>query len=300
MATEILELVGQRVRAARAARHWTIRELAERSGVSVRFLVQLESGRGNISVKRLADLAGAFKVPTAELLSDDYPDAPRVVALLGLRGAGKTTIGKQLARRLHVRFVELDRRIEKAADMSLSELFSIYGEEHYRRLERETLAQVLNEKRSMVLAAGGGIVASPDTFALLKKTWVTVWLRATPEDHWNRVVRQGDRRPMADHPQAMANLRALLASREPLYAAAAHTVDTSGRSSPASQMRSPRSYSDQNPAKIRPSGGAHCFIVAHSSSPPSSRSLSPPPAYTPSPMVSSIPPIRSATRGRSW
>jgi XRE family transcriptional regulator, aerobic/anaerobic benzoate catabolism transcriptional regulator len=229
MATEILELVGQRVRAARAARHWTIRELAERSGVSVRFLVQLESGRGNISVKRLADLARAFKIPTADLLNDNYPEAPRIVALLGLRGAGKTTIGKQLARRLHVRFVELDRRIEKAADMSLAELFSLYGEEYYRRLERDTLARVLAENRPMVLATGGGIVASPDTYALLKKSAVTVWLRAAPEDHWNRVVSQGDRRPMADHPQAMADLRALLAAREPLYASADHTVDTSGR-----------------------------------------------------------------------
>jgi XRE family aerobic/anaerobic benzoate catabolism transcriptional regulator len=231
MATEILELVGQHVRAARAARHWTIRELAERSGVSVRFLVQLEAGRANISVKRLADLARAFTIPTADLLNDDdYPDARRVVALLGLRGAGKTTIGKLLARRLRVRFVELDRRIEKAADMSLAELFSMYGEDYYRRLERETLAAVLAEKRPMVLATGGGIVASPETYALLKKSAVTVWLRAEPEDHWNRVVRQGDRRPMADHPQAMADLRALLAAREPLYAGAEHTVDTSGRS----------------------------------------------------------------------
>jgi XRE family aerobic/anaerobic benzoate catabolism transcriptional regulator len=229
MGTEILETVGQNVRAARAARHWTIRELAERSGVSVRFLVQLESGQANISVRRLADLARAFKVPTAELVSDDYPDAPRVVALLGLRGAGKTTIGKQFARRLHVRFVELDRRIEKAADMSLAELFSLYGEDYYRRLERETLAAVLAEKRPMVLATGGGIVESPETYALLKKSAVTVWLRAQPEDHWNRVVSQGDRRPMADHPQAMADLRTLLAAREPLYAGADRTVDTSGR-----------------------------------------------------------------------
>ena len=229
MATEILELVGQQVRAARAARHWTIRELAERSGVSVRFLVQLEAGRGNISVKRLADLAGAFNIPTADLLNDHAPDARRVVALLGLRGAGKTTIGKQLARRLRVPFVELDRRIEKAANMSLAELFSLYGEDYYRRLERETLATVLAEKRPMVLATGGGIVASPETYGLLKKSAVTVWLRAEPEDHWNRVVSQGDRRPMADHPQAMAGLRALLTAREPLYAAAEHTVDTSGR-----------------------------------------------------------------------
>ena len=229
MATEILELVGQRVRAARAARQWTIRELAERSGVSVRFLVQLESGRGNISVKRLADLARAFSLPPADLLRDSDTEAPRIVALLGLRGAGKTTIGKQLARRLHIGFVELDRQIEKEADMSLAELFSMYGEEHYRRLERDTLARVLAERRAMVLAIGGGIVASPDTYAMLKANAITVWLRASPEDHWNRVVRQGDRRPMADHPQAMADLRALLAAREPLYASADHTVNTSGR-----------------------------------------------------------------------
>ena len=227
---QILELVGQRVRQARVQRHWTIRELAERSGVSVRFVVQLESGRANISVKRLADLARAFNVPTADLLAEDYPDAPRLIALLGLRGAGKTTIGKQLARQLHVRFLELDKQIEKAADMSLAELFSLYGEDYYRRLERETLAQVLAEKRPMVLATGGGIVESPETFALLKKSAVTVWLRAAPEDHWNRVVSQGDRRPMAEHPQAMADLRALLTAREPLYAGADHTIDTSGRS----------------------------------------------------------------------
>ena len=230
MPTDVLERLGTRARDLRAARGWTLRDLAERSGVSVRFLVALEAGRGNISVKRLADLAEALGTTASDLLRDgEAASPPQVVALLGLRGAGKTTIGRHLARRLHVRFVELDRRIEKAADLSLSELFSLYGEEHYRRLERETLAQVLAEPRSMVLAAGGGIVASPETFALLKKHAVTVWLRATPEDHWNRVVRQGDRRPMADHPQAMASLRALLASREPLYAAAEHTVETSGR-----------------------------------------------------------------------
>src|SRR3954471_19112193 len=107
MSDDILDLVARRVRQERGARHWTIRELAERSGVSVRFLVQLEAGRGNISVKRLADLAGAFDIPVADLVDDDSPDARRVVALLGLRGSGKTTIGKQLARRLRVRFVEL-------------------------------------------------------------------------------------------------------------------------------------------------------------------------------------------------
>jgi len=226
---DVLETVARQVRGAREARRWTIRELAERSGVSVRFLVQLESGNGNISVKRLADLADAFKIPAADLLRDDVEVERRAIALLGLRGAGKTTIGRQLARALHVRFVELDRRIEKAADMSLGELFSLYGEEYYRRLERETLAAVLAENRATVLATGGGIVTSAGTYAMLKQSAVTVWLRASPEDHWNRVVSQGDRRPMADHPQAMADLRVLLAAREPLYANADYTVETSGR-----------------------------------------------------------------------
>jgi XRE family aerobic/anaerobic benzoate catabolism transcriptional regulator len=229
MSRSILEVVARRVRRARAARRWTIRDLAERSGLSIRFLVQVESGAGNISVKRLDDVARALTLSPADLLTDVVDDLPRLVALLGLRGAGKTTVGRQLARRLRIRFVELDRRIEQAADMSLSELFSLYGEEHYRRHERDALTLLIQEGRATVLATGGGIVASPETYAQLKKHAVTVWLRAAPEDHWNRVVRQGDRRPMAHHPQAMADLRAILAAREPLYASAAHTVDTSGR-----------------------------------------------------------------------
>jgi XRE family aerobic/anaerobic benzoate catabolism transcriptional regulator len=226
---DILDILGGRVRQMRANHRWTSRELAERSGVSVRFLVQLEAGRGNISVKRLADLARAFQVAPAMLLADRDGDEPIFIALLGLRGAGKTTIGKRLARRTHVRFVELDRRIERAAEMSLAEIFSLYGEEYYRRLERETLAAVIGEQRPTVLATGGGIVASSETYALLKHSATTVWLRATPEEHWNRVVAQGDRRPMADHPQAMADLRSLLEARQPLYATADFTIETTGR-----------------------------------------------------------------------
>ena len=228
MPDELLAGLGRRVRTLRLSHGWTLRHVSERSGLSPRFLVQLESGNGNISVRRLADVAHALETTPAALLTLD--DTPRrtIVALLGLRGAGKTTIGKRLARRRRVAFVELDKRIERAADLSLGEVFALHGEGYYRRLEREVLHTVLAEGAPMVLATGGGIVASPETFDLLRRATITVWLRATPEDHWNRVVRQGDRRPMADHPQAMADLRTLLASREPLYALADHTVDTSG------------------------------------------------------------------------
>ena len=227
MTDDLLAGLGRRARAQRLARGWTLREVAERSGVSQRFLVQLEAGRGNISVRRLAEVAAALEPTAAALLTNTGPDSRPVIALLGLRGAGKTTIGRRLARRRRVPFVELDKLIQEEADLSLGELFTLHGEDYYRRLEREVLQDVLKKGRPLVLATGGGLVASADTFALLRRSAVTIWLRARPEDHWNRVVRQGDRRPMANHPQAMADLRALLTSREPLYAMADHTIDTS-------------------------------------------------------------------------
>jgi XRE family aerobic/anaerobic benzoate catabolism transcriptional regulator len=231
MPADLLRSLGDRVRALRLRHGWTLRDVAERSGVSTRFLVQLESGRGNISVRRLADVAGALHTSPAVLLTpSDTPGKPAVVALLGLRGAGKTTVGRRLAKRLAIPFVELDQRIESAADLSLAEIFALHGEDYYRRLEQDVLRQVLLERLPIVLATGGGLVTSPETYALLRNAAVTVWLRAHPEAHWNRVVRQGDRRPMADHPQAMADLRALLAEREPLYASATIVVDTTSLS----------------------------------------------------------------------
>ncbi|HET7747596.1 MAG TPA: shikimate kinase [Vicinamibacteria bacterium] len=227
-ADRLLEGLGHRVRALRGERAFTLREVAERSGLSTRFLGDVESGHGNISVRKLAALARALGTTPAELLSGPggERDLP-VIALLGLRGAGKTTVGRKLGRRLRVPFVELDRRIEEAAGLSVGEIFDLHGESYYRRLEKETLERILGEDRPMVLATGGGVVTSPETYALLRHRALTVWLRADPEEHWNRVVQQGDRRPMADHPQAMAELRRLLASREPLYAEAAHVIDTS-------------------------------------------------------------------------
>ena len=227
---ELLRSLGNRVRALRLQRGWTLKEMSRKSGLSTRFLVQLEAGRGNISVGRFAEVAAALATSPAALLTiTDTPQPPVVIALLGLRGAGKTTVGRRLAKRLARRFVELDRRIEETANLSLAEIFALHGEDYYRKLEGDVLRQVLNEQRPIVLATGGGLVTSPETYHLLRNAAVTVWLRARPEDHWNRVVRQGDRRPMKDHPQAMADLRGLLAAREPLYAAASIVVETSSK-----------------------------------------------------------------------
>jgi XRE family aerobic/anaerobic benzoate catabolism transcriptional regulator len=221
----LLSTLGVRVRELRQQRGWTLRELASASTLSLRFLVQVEGGRANISLLKLAQLASALGTSPVALLSARRASTP-IVCLLGLRGAGKTTIGRRLARRLRVPFVELDRRIEEMAGLSLGEIFALHGEDYYRRLERETLARVLAEDRPLVLAAGGGIVTSPEAYETLRRRTLTVWLRASPEDHWNRVIQQGDRRP-SDHPQAVAELRRLLTRREALYTQADHTIDTS-------------------------------------------------------------------------
>jgi XRE family aerobic/anaerobic benzoate catabolism transcriptional regulator len=229
MASDVLVGFGARVRALRQQRGWTVQALAERSGVSRRFLMDVEAGRGNISIRRLADLARALDVAPADLLTARPVEGrPSIVALLGLRGAGKTTVGRRLARRLRIPFVELDQRIEVRAGLALAEVFSLHGEEYYRRLERETLADVLGTPGPAVVAVGGGLVTSPETFALLRRHARTIWLKARPADYWTRVIRQGDRRPMDQHPQARDALRALLRHREPLYALADATIDTTG------------------------------------------------------------------------
>jgi XRE family aerobic/anaerobic benzoate catabolism transcriptional regulator len=231
----LLAGLGRRTRELRTERRLTLRELSRRSSLSARFLVQVEAGEGNISVKNLALLASALGTTPGSLLDKAGSEGTPlpVVALLGLRGAGKSTVGRRLARKLRVPFVELDQQVEEAAGLSLPELFALHGEAYFRRLEKDTLARLLDEGRPMVLACGGGLVTARETWSLLRGRALTIWLRAEPEDHWNRVVQQGDRRPMANHPQAMIELRRLLRGREPLYAEAAHTVDTSKLSAEA-------------------------------------------------------------------
>jgi XRE family aerobic/anaerobic benzoate catabolism transcriptional regulator len=228
-----LSSVGATVRTHRERRGWSRRELAAHSGVSERFLAQLETGDGNISLRRFAEVAHALgTMPSVLLAAADAPESIKPIALLGVRGAGKSAVGEALAKKLGVAFVELDVQIEAACGLPLGEVFALHGEAYYRRVEREVLGRVLGAPTPMVLATGGSIVNDPTNFALLRSRCRTIYLRATAEDHWNRVVAQGDQRPMAANPHAFAELRALLTARDKLYARADHTVDTAGRRIP--------------------------------------------------------------------
>jgi XRE family aerobic/anaerobic benzoate catabolism transcriptional regulator len=245
--------------------------LAKDSGVSERYLAQLEGGLGNISILLLRQIARALDLRletliiegpeppvellhTTELLRRLGPgeirrahqmllknfsselggadaDARRSrIALIGLRGAGKSTLGAKLAARLSVPFIELDRIIEQECGVTLSVIFDLYGQSGFRRLERQCLEQILERHPRFVLSTGGSLVSEHATFERLLAACFTVWLRATPEDHMQRVIAQGDMRPMAENRESMADLRRILSVREPLYNEADIAVDTSGRS----------------------------------------------------------------------
>ena len=230
----LLSNLGRTVRAARQARSWTRRELAQRSGVSERFLAEIENGRGNPSLARLFDLAVSLDTTPEGLLrrpalKDPEGEGRRIVALLGLRGAGKSSVGARLAERLACGFVELDQVVEEQSGLSLAEMFELHGQGYFRRQERLALEHLLEQGEPLVLATGGGIVTEPATFELLRKHAHTVWLKAQPQDHWSRVVAQGDMRPMqGDDDEAYLHLVSILEERERLYEQAHVTVETSG------------------------------------------------------------------------
>lgn len=222
----LLTALGERLRNHRKARGLTQAELARLAGVSPRFLVQVEGGTGNISVQRLAELCQALGVPLSELFAGLGPGVPPRVALVGLRGAGKSTVGAALARQLGAPLVELDQRVEEESGMSLAELFELWGEAHYRQLEGRVLDRVLAAPGPVVLATGGSLVTAPETWRRLRLSCRTAWLRASPEAHLERVRAQGDLRPMRGRADALAELRDILADRAPLYAQADLALDT--------------------------------------------------------------------------
>jgi XRE family aerobic/anaerobic benzoate catabolism transcriptional regulator len=270
--TGFLEQLGQRVRTMRALRGMSRKVLAKVSGISERYIAQLEGGKGNVSIvllRRVSNAMGAHLedlIPTGEpapdwpvirdllrratpgqiaqakdVLSGQGASAQRMsfsgIALIGLRGAGKSTLGKMLAKRIGWSFVELNKEIEAQNGLSVAEIIALYGQEGFRRMEQAALGQLLARKELMVLATGGGIVSEPLTFDLILSSFYTIWLKAEPEEHMARVRRQGDLRPMADDRSAMTELRTILRSREPLYARASAVVDTAGLSVDAAAAR---------------------------------------------------------------
>jgi XRE family aerobic/anaerobic benzoate catabolism transcriptional regulator len=264
--TGFLEQLGQRVRTMRALRGMSRKVLAKVSGISERYIAQLESGKGNVSIVLLRRVSNAMGAHLEDLIpaTEPAPDWPVLrdllrkatpnqiaqakevlsgngasaqrrmafagIALIGLRGAGKSTLGKMLAKKIGWSFVELNKEIEAQNGLSVAEIIALYGQEGFRRMEQAALGQLLARKELMVLATGGGIVSEPLTFDLILSSFYTIWLKAEPEEHMARVRRQGDLRPMADDRSAMAELRTILLSREPLYARASAVVDTAGLS----------------------------------------------------------------------
>jgi XRE family aerobic/anaerobic benzoate catabolism transcriptional regulator len=265
-ASEYLVELGARVRAARARRGMTRKILAHDSGVSERYLAKLETGEGNVSVLVLRQIADAMDMKMLDLVSVGEQLSPQMqalyqlakrlpedqlamaintireqvgknaddakgrrISLIGLRGAGKSTLGPLLAGRLGYGFIELNKQIELEFGASLGEIFSLAGQPSFRRQERRCLANIVDHQDEIVIATGGSIVADEQTFSLLLRRTHVIWLQAAPEEHMARVMAQGDMRPMAGSGEAMEDLKQILLAREPLYRRADDCCSTSGK-----------------------------------------------------------------------
>lgn len=264
--SDFLLSLGKRVRQLRNRRGMTRKMMAQEADVSERHLAQLEVGEGNVSIVLLRRITAALHVSLAELFAPEIEESVEKrlllrflerlpanrredavlrlmrdfggeekarrnrVALIGLRGAGKSTLGARLSKETKIPFVELDAEIEKEAGMPLAEIFSFYGQSGYREIEKRTLKRVLNEFPQVILSVGGGVVSEKETYDFLMSNCYTIWIKAQPEEHMARVIAQGDFRAMAGNDQAMEDLRRILDSREPLYRQADMCIDTSGSS----------------------------------------------------------------------
>jgi len=261
-----LHALGERVRDARARRGMTRKMLAQKSGVSERYLAQLEAGQGNASVLLLQRIAMTLNLALTDILNHGaeppaelaliwqflqrlpaqklplvrsqllrdygtaYSERRKRIGLIGLRGAGKSTLGNRLAKELEIPFIELDREVEREAGTSLSEIFLLYGQAGYRRYERRCLENVVKRHERAIIATGGSIVSEPGTYDFLLSTCRTIWLKAQPEEHMARVVAQGDTRPITGNREAMQDLHRILRGRNALYGRADLTIDTAHKS----------------------------------------------------------------------
>jgi XRE family transcriptional regulator, aerobic/anaerobic benzoate catabolism transcriptional regulator len=270
---DFLLFLGRRVRQLRSVRGTTRKMVAREADVSERHLAQLEAGEGNVSIVLLRRIAAALNVSLVELfaaeveepaekqmiqrflerlpnhrleevvlrLTRDFSPGEKArrqrIALIGLRGAGKSTLGAKLAEEKAMPFIEMDREIEKDAGMPLAEIFGLYGQAGYRAIEKRTLERVLNENERAVLSVGGGVVSEKETFDFLLSHCYTVWVKTQPEEYMRRVMAQGDFRAMAGNDHAMEDLRRILEAREPLYRQADVELDTSGSSAEESFSR---------------------------------------------------------------
>lgn len=263
--SDFLLSLGKRVRELRNRRGMTRKMMAHEADVSERHLAQLETGEGNVSIVLLRRITAALNVSLAELFTPEAEDPDRRllqrfleqlpanrrddlvqrlmrefshesklrrgrIALIGLKGAGKSTLGSRLSENIKVPFIELDSEIEKEAGMPLAEIFSFYGQSGYHNIEKRALQRVLDKYPQLVLSAGGGIVSEKDTYEYLTSNCYTIWVKAKPEEHMARVIAQGDVRAIAGNGQAMEDLRQILHAREPLYQQADFCIDTSGSS----------------------------------------------------------------------
>ena len=258
--------LGKRVRELRNRRGMTRKMMACEADVSERHLAQLETGEGNVSVVLLRRIAGALHVSLAELftaeaetqhekvliqrflerlpahrvedamfrLMRDFGDEEKArrmrVALIGIRGAGKSTLGSRMGQELHLPFIELDHEIERDTGMPLGEIFSLYGQTGYREIEKRLLERVFREHERAIISVGGGVVSEKETYDYLLANCYTIWIKARPEEYMARVIAQGDLRVMGGSGQAMEDLRRILEAREPLYRKADLYLDTSGHS----------------------------------------------------------------------
>ena len=222
----LLPILGQRIREQRKKMSLTQTNVANKSGVSLRFVAQLESGKGNVSVQKLANICGVLDISLSKLFRGIGTGKAKILTLVGMKGAGKTTLGQMLSQELNIDFIELDQEIVRISEMSLSEIFSFGGEQFYHELESRALDEVLEQSRPCVIGAGGSIVLHQENWQRLRDYTTTVWLQASPQNHLQRVMDQGDLRPIEGRSNALSELRQILEQRTPFYSQSKSCINT--------------------------------------------------------------------------